>query len=409
MLNRRALVEIREICPAIRLALALLKAAACFAGRAPRRGSLKDLIMKLSLVSSTLVLASFVAACAAPSVETESDETVGSTAAAVSIGDLAPEAVSFNPLTVKLPASRLVPALQEAVNAETSSIERSTYTERISVSDPYLELQEGELAVKVKVRAGRRACTTVLGRRQCTPWASAEAQVKLSFALGVENFRVVAKRTHTDLSSGNDLIDVIIRAFAAEIYTIVNTNIDHALARINGRDLREELNAVSPIPVPPNARFDARVHPDGLYLIVSDGAVRLEASNIPGQFVRHQSYVGVLTPVGSALDQADSAFRKVPGLAGSCSSFESTNYPGSFLRHSAFRIRLDARDGSRIFDEDATFCERGALNGAPGGSSFESFNFPGRYIRHRNFEVWVDPAEGSPLFQSDATFFIRPE
>merc|ERR1711998_40664 len=88
-------------------------------------------------------------------------------------------------------------------------------------------------------------------------------------------------------------------------------------------------------------------------------------------------------------------------------SFESVNFPGFFIRHCNFRILVNERDGSDLFDEDATFemilpnqmCENGQ-----GFFSFRSVNYPDRYLRHKNFELWLDENDGSELFADDTTF-----
>lgn len=72
------------------------------------------------------------------------------------------------------------------------------------------------------------------------------------------------------------------------------------------------------------------------------------------RYLRHSASLGVTSPVSSsadALTRQDSTFRARPGLAGSgCWSFESRNLPGRYLRHSSSRVRLDASDGSALFD-----------------------------------------------------------
>nr|WP_224366704.1 AbfB domain-containing protein [Hyalangium versicolor] len=114
------------------------------------------------------------------------------------------------------------------------------------------------------------------------------------------------------------------------------------------------------------------------------------------RYARHYNSLGVTEVVSSASDsllKQDSTFKIVAGLAdGSCYSFESRNYPGSYLRHSSSRIRRDARDGSTLFDQDATFCAQPGRYGS--GVSFESFNYPGHYIRHYSAELWSADGTG---------------
>ncbi|GEM_PF-3066701 len=97
-------------------------------------------------------------------------------------------------------------------------------------------------------------------------------------------------------------------------------------------------------------------------------------------YVRHRSFRGEVTPVGSALDRQDATFRIVPGLADpNWISFESLNYPGYYLRHQNFVFHLHQASDDQLFKEDATF------RIIPGLAStdlvtFESYNCPGHYI-----------------------------
>ncbi|MFY0576702.1 AbfB domain-containing protein [Cystobacter fuscus] len=130
-------------------------------------------------------------------------------------------------------------------------------------------------------------------------------------------------------------------------------------------------------------------------------------------FVRHIESLGtteVVTPTSTNTLKQDATFKLVLGLAeSSCYSFESRNFPGEYLRHSASRVRRDRRDGSALFDQDATFCAQPGLSGS--GVSFESFNYPGRYIRHYAAEVWTASGYGSTWdsaggFNADSTWNI---
>jgi hypothetical protein len=124
------------------------------------------------------------------------------------------------------------------------------------------------------------------------------------------------------------------------------------------------------------------------------------------RYLRHQNSVGVTSSLSSTSDDVsrkDASFWIRPGLASAtCVSFESRNFPGSFLRHFNFRVRLDARDGTATFNQDATFCPRTGLSGT--GTSFESFNLTGRFIRHINAEVWVAQSNGSNAWDGGTSF-----
>jgi len=128
------------------------------------------------------------------------------------------------------------------------------------------------------------------------------------------------------------------------------------------------------------------------------------------RYLRHFESLGVTEVVNSASNatlKQDTTFKIVAGLAdATCSSFESRNFPGSYLRHSASRIRRDVRDGTALFDQDATFCARPALDGSSGNVSLESKNKPGFYVRHRNSEVWVEASDNTASFRQDASWAI---
>ena len=127
--------------------------------------------------------------------------------------------------------------------------------------------------------------------------------------------------------------------------------------------------------------------------------------NFPNRYIRHRNslcYIEVIRP-GDKIGAKDATFRRVPGLAGKGSSFESVNFPGHFLRHQNFRLKLAKFVDQKLFREDATFYFVKGL-ADPNGRSFESFNFPKHYIRHRDFELMISPYDDSDLFRKDATF-----
>lgn len=68
------------------------------------------------------------------------------------------------------------------------------------------------------------------------------------------------------------------------------------------------------------------------------------------------------------------------GLGNSgCVSFESSDTPGSYIRHNNFVLYVQAGDGSKQFNEDATFCPQAGLTQ---GNSIRSWNYPTRFFRH---------------------------
>ena len=129
-------------------------------------------------------------------------------------------------------------------------------------------------------------------------------------------------------------------------------------------------------------------------------AVSLEVRGMPTLRVRHRAFLGRVDPISatsSALDRADATFRVRTGLGDDgCVSLESVNYPGSFLRHRDFVIHLDRRDGSPLFDQDATFCPRPVRDGT--AVTLEAVNFPDRAITaHADATLHLDVGPGTPF------------
>jgi hypothetical protein len=141
---------------------------------------------------------------------------------------------------------------------------------------------------------------------------------------------------------------------------------------------------------------------------IGDGSLikRLEAHNPAGSFIRHYEFAARLDPDPIAAIN-DSRFRIVPGLADSAGiSFESVNFPGYYLRHYDYILRLERKDGTSIFNQDATFYKETGLADST-KSSFRSYNFPTRYIRHTSNLLRIDPIS-TALEKSSATFAIKP-
>lgn len=138
----------------------------------------------------------------------------------------------------------------------------------------------------------------------------------------------------------------------------------------------------------------------------------LRSYNYPDRFVRHQYYTGKLTPISSSLDELDSTFRIVPGLADDTIgntyqyiSFESWNFSGWYLVDEGGVLVLRRRSTcDDDFDRRATFKQvAGLIDGS--AQSFESYFGNGNFIRHRNFQLYVESGD-SELFNKDATFCL---
>jgi hypothetical protein len=126
---------------------------------------------------------------------------------------------------------------------------------------------------------------------------------------------------------------------------------------------------------------------------------------LPGSMMRHRNSLGEISGISSDLDRADATFRIHPG-AGDTVRLEASNFPGHFLRHQNFRVHLHRDDGSALFQQDSTF--RTSRRGPFSWTRLESTNLPGHFLRHRNFELWVDPHEPSALFANDSTWRRLP-
>ncbi|MBP2473292.1 hypothetical protein JOF53_002164 [Crossiella equi] len=148
-----------------------------------------------------------------------------------------------------------------------------------------------------------------------------------------------------------------------------------------------------------------------------DGLVSLGVTN-PGltdRSLRHRDSVARTDPIGNSsgdLDRLDGTFRVRPGLAdAACVSLEARNVPGQYLRHDSWQLRLAPSDGSAGFAAAATYCARAGLAG--GGTSLESFNERGAYLRHFRDQVYLargggpNPWDTPAAFEQDSTWSPR--
>jgi hypothetical protein len=146
--------------------------------------------------------------------------------------------------------------------------------------------------------------------------------------------------------------------------------------------------------------------------------ISLRSKNFPDRFIRHQNFLGELTPIVNDLDKADATFSSINDFSiGAVAQIRPSNFSLMCLRHQDFRVKLadfnppifgpNSRPETpeeKLLREDCTFTVRSGL-ADPAGVSFESVNFPGRFIRHRDFHLFVEPAD-SDLARQDATFIV---
>ncbi|MFI1734630.1 AbfB domain-containing protein [Streptomyces acidicola] len=130
----------------------------------------------------------------------------------------------------------------------------------------------------------------------------------------------------------------------------------------------------------------------------------IQAVNYPDRYWHLRSGAIQLDRVSSRSGgetREDSTFQVVSGLSdSSCYSFRMED--GRYARHQNFRLRVDRNDGSKLFQQDATFCPRRSFNSD--AIMLESVNYPGRFLRHRDFALRLDPMENSRLYWSDTAF-----
>ena len=131
-----------------------------------------------------------------------------------------------------------------------------------------------------------------------------------------------------------------------------------------------------------------------------------EPLGLPGMLARHRNSLGEVSAIANDLDRADATFRIHPIGNGDLIRLEASNFPGHFLRHQNFRVHLHRDDGSDLFQQDSTF--KTGRRGLFAWTRLESVNFPGHFLRHRNFEMWLDADDGSALFASDANWRRLP-
>ncbi|WP_340684056.1 AbfB domain-containing protein [Amycolatopsis coloradensis] len=165
-------------------------------------------------------------------------------------------------------------------------------------------------------------------------------------------------------------------------------------------------------------RIGSPFAPDDIDLPIGQArSFQVVTPGFDNRYLRHQGSLARTDPVEPGSDtllKEDATFVIRRGLADdNCYSFESRNYPGAYLRHSYFRLRLDARDGTALFDADATFHAQPGRLGTE-NVSLAPYNFPDHLIRHYYAEVWI-ASTGQPHtihtpanYDADVTWHVTP-
>lgn len=111
----------------------------------------------------------------------------------------------------------------------------------------------------------------------------------------------------------------------------------------------------------------------------------------------------VVTSASSTTLKQQASWKVRAGLGNSaCFSFESTDTAGSYIRHYDFVLQVAASDGTKQFNEDATFCPHTGLNGQ--GNSILAWGYPTRWIRHYSNVGYAASNGGVHTFDSATSF-----
>ena len=134
---------------------------------------------------------------------------------------------------------------------------------------------------------------------------------------------------------------------------------------------------------------------------------RFKSVNYPDRSFRHRDAKLWLDRCETkGLSGLDSTFTIVPGISGIRNgiSFKSENYPDHFIRHTSSECFITNKNSyPQPFRQDATWLLHPGLFNEE-GLSFEASNFPGFYMRHKDYRVRIDHRDGSELFNKDATW-----
>ncbi|CAK4033123.1 fungal alpha-l- [Lecanosticta acicola] len=153
----------------------------------------------------------------------------------------------------------------------------------------------------------------------------------------------------------------------------------------------------------------ARYATTALSTSLTTGSIITFRATTPGYDTRYIAHSGstvntqVVTSFSNSTLQQRASWTVRTGLGNSaCYSFESKDTPGSYLRHYNFQLQLQAGDGSKQFNEDATFCMQAGLNGR--GSTARAWGYPTRFFRHYNNVMYIASNGGPDAFDATLSF-----
>ncbi|KAG9189905.1 arabinofuranosidase/B-xylosidase precursor [Alternaria panax] len=151
------------------------------------------------------------------------------------------------------------------------------------------------------------------------------------------------------------------------------------------------------------------------YTVGSSISLRATTAGYTDRYLAHTGATvntQVVSSSSTALLKRQASWTVRAGLANSaCFSFESKDTAGSYIRHYNFVLQVAANDGSKAFEEDATFCPQTGFSGS--GSSIRAWGYPTRYIRHYNnvgdiaSNGGVHDFDAAAGFNADATWTLE--
>ncbi|KAI2466915.1 Arabinosidase B [Annulohypoxylon bovei var. microspora] len=137
-------------------------------------------------------------------------------------------------------------------------------------------------------------------------------------------------------------------------------------------------------------------------------SIKLQATTA-GYTTRYLAHTGadvntqVVTSSSSTALKQQASWTVRAGLGNSaCFSFESVDTAGSYIRHYNFELQVAAGDGTKQFNEDATFCPQTGLNGQ--GNSIRAWGYPTRYFRHYSNVGYAASNGGVQTFDATSSF-----
>ncbi len=138
-------------------------------------------------------------------------------------------------------------------------------------------------------------------------------------------------------------------------------------------------------------------------------AISFRSANYPNDHIRHRNWAVWSEKGAGDLYEKDASFIVRPALNGRDGflSLESVNYPGHYIRHANWVLSI-AKGSSDLFNNDASFQMVFSKNGDGNFVSFESSNYPGHFIRHQNRRCRISKDNGSDLFRQDASWQLLP-